>query len=216
MWKFLQRVLGGSSIYYDKLMKSRDPKVTITEDQIQEAKRILKPLIKKSYGLVEADRSSTTPQFFDLKKTTIPYYKTFLHPEYLLHVYLDSDQNAKHSSKIQLVIENKENQNIPNEFPSLPTWESLIHVDVLKHKEIVALEPDNPWTLYKKAKEELTGKAKKNQVAGYPQWIENDLNFRKIKENKFLLQMELETDKQIIYFFLNRDLQTVEHYVQNF
>lgn len=215
MWNLLQRIIGHTSAYQERFMRSKDPIIGISPQQLEAAKAIISPLIKKAFNLSTVKLKNRTIAVLNNKGKPVPYYQTILHPQYDLHLYLNLANQLKNRSNVQLIVEQKlQSQTNLTPFSSLPTWESLIHEDLNKHQELVKLIPDHPWSLYNAAKKELVDSFTKNQVMGYPQWLINDIDYRNIKNAMFLFQIEIVEIESIIYFFKNIDDQEIQIFIQ--
>jgi len=215
MWDLLKRIIGHSSTTQENLMRSKDKPAIITATQLEKAKELLEPLILPAYELKISKEAIETPDVFNHRGKPVPYYGTIKHPQYILHLFINYQNILKHSSNVQLIIEKNHNSGISeSEFSSLPMWESLIHKDPNKHKALVRLLPEHPWSLYKKAKFELVGKVPSNQVMGYPQWSINDIDYRTIKDCEFLFHIEITENESFIYFFKNLHSKEIQFFIQ--
>ncbi|SCY07832.1 hypothetical protein SAMN05192588_1027 [Nonlabens sp. Hel1_33_55] len=206
--------MGRSSTYYEELMKSRDTEAQISAQQLEESKKLISPLIKKAYSLEQAPAPTGLQKLYNNKGKSVPYYKSYYHPNHILHLYINLEQLEKHESNVQLILEERKPDVDLKEIPSLPMWESLIHLDLEKHRQLVKMASGQPWTLYKKTKQELVGNPIINQVMGYPQWIVNDIDYRKLENTTFLFQMELLDKERVLYFVFNSTSQNSEFYIQ--
>jgi hypothetical protein len=217
MWNYLERILGKSSQYYENIMRSRDPKVKMTQTSIDQASGIIKPLILESF---EFELTQNLPSALaapkNSKQIEIPFYGTIAHPKYALYLFIDISKFSKDPSNMGLLVGEKTSDNTfkNKSLPSLPIWEELIHYDSAAHHQIVELSNQQPWGLYKAAKHHLVGSSKHDVVSGYPQWIVNDIDFRKIKDMEFLFQMELPNSEQMIYFFKDVRKFHTEFFIQ--
>lgn len=217
MWNFLQRIIGHSSTSQERMMQGKDIPAVISELQLEQAKNIIEPLILPAFELTSisiAERKGMNT-VYNNKGKPVSYYKTILHPDYYLHLYLNIPQFLNHNSNAQLILEPIEIEvsKLP-QILSLPSWESLIHIDVKKHKNLVKILPDHPWTLYKVAKSTLTKKSTMNQVSGYPQWSINDIDHRVIKDSQFLFQIEIPEKESFIYFFKDASNNEPQIFIQ--
>ncbi len=217
MWNYLERLLGKSSHYYEQLMRSRDVKEAISPATISRAVELIKPLVKNAYG---PDRWEVDISVIEIplnkKGQEIPYFRSFRHPQYDLNLFIDQQKYVKDQSSIELVVCNKASTTAPavDGFPSLPICEAFIQHDASIHHELVKLNAQHPWTLYRDAKEKIVGKNKHDQVSGYPQWLVNDIDYRNIMGKEFLLQLELFQSGEVIFFFLDEKTKQVEFYRQ--
>jgi hypothetical protein len=216
MWKYLQKVLGRSSDSYEDLMKSRDVSDAIAPGTVADAASILKPLIKPCYPLKLDHKELSQQSPVDKKGIPVPYYGSIQHPEFALHLFLNTDKYLKDLSNIVLQVESsqKVSDNHINSHNSLPIWEELIHRDLHKHREIVDLAPKQPWSLYKLAKTSLTLSHNESVVGGYPQWIVNNIDYRDIESLQFLFQLYMDGDDRILYFFYNRQNNQTQFFIQ--
>ncbi|BAO56203.1 hypothetical protein [Nonlabens marinus] len=216
MWNYLERLFGKSSRYYESLMRSRDAGAAITANQLMTATSLLQPLLLPAYEFEMGKASNLElPPPKNSKNQAVPYYGTITHPTYELHLFLNKDKMFQDPSNVQLILTEKlDAASELVKIKSLPIWEEVIHHDATIHHQIVDTSPKNPWSLYRAAKEELIGSTKKNQVAGYPQWLVNDIDFRKIASQEFLFQMELTDSEQVIYLFTNSTRAATDFYVQ--
>ncbi|WP_194852613.1 hypothetical protein [Nonlabens antarcticus] len=217
MWKYLERILGKPSQYYENLMRTRDSKIDLSRTTIDDASSILTPLIKPGFKLqLNSDKPEIAVAPKNKRKLEIPYFGKIEHPEYALYLFFDNSKFLNDESNISLIVEKKKhngNTRIKS-FQTLPIWEELIHYNSIAHHGIVELSGDHPWTLYRTAKKELVGTPNRNQVSGYPQWLVNNIDFRKIAAKEFLFQMELPGTEMIIYYFKSAANTTAEFFIQ--
>jgi hypothetical protein len=198
-------------------MRSRDPKVEMTQTSINQASEIIKPLILESF---EFELTQNLPSALaapkNSKQIEIPFYGSIAHPKYALYLFIDVSKFSKDSSNIELLVGKKNSYNTfkKESLPSLPIWEELIHYNSDAHHQIVELSHQQPWGLYKAAKQNLVSSSKRDVISGYPQWIVNDIDFRKIKDLEFLFQMELPNTEQMIYFFKDATKFHTEFFIQ--
>lgn len=218
MWKYLEKILGSSSKYYEILMGSRDSKAPITDAQIGQVVEIIQPLKRDSYEFeVIKNLPVTTENPKNKKQQPIPYFGIIPHPEYQLYLFLDAEKFPNDISNIHLVVEKKTATDFSLDSQiSLPIWEEVIHHDSGIHHAIVDISPKHPWTLYARAKKQSTGVTPQNQIAGYPQWLVNDIDFRKIAPQEFLFQMQLKNVEQTLYYFYDAKKLTTEFFLQKF
>lgn len=204
MWKYLEHLLGKSSQFYENIMNSRDPRVEMSQITIDQASEIIKPLILEAFELEVSQNLPypiTAPK--NSKQVEIPFYGRVAHPKYALYLFIDISKSLKNLSNIALLIRKKTSDSVFEKQPlsSLPIWEELIHYDSDAHHRIAKLAQHQPWGLYKTAKQNLVSSAKSDLVSGYPQWLVNDIDYRKIKNLEFLFQMHLLNSEHMIYFF---------------
>jgi len=190
----------------------------MTPVQIANAKDIIKPLEQTAYELkFSTEKIVPDEPPTNKKQEVIPYIGRIFHPNYDLYLFLNKEKVVKDHSNFQLIVKEKTPDVAPSKsFSSLPIWEEVIHYDSSIHHSIVDVLPKHPWSLYAAAKIELVGNAPKNQVAGYPQWLVNDIDFRNISKKEFLFQLELPDNEQSIYFFWDPDRLIAEIFVQKF
>lgn len=227
MFKYLQRILGNSSSRHEALMASRDPKVELSKTVINEVVEALKPIMEEAYTVVKSsDKQITTPHLplgtlwpINKKKFPLLYLGTLENELNQVSIFQHDNGRKKDALNVQIVHVTKNNtseleelkpssQDLLHSIPyhqektlSLPIWEEIIHRYPVIHKLIVKLAPDHPWTLYKMAKKELCPVQGNEFLGGYPQWIVNDIDFRKIKDLQFLIQIEDFNGKEVIYYF---------------
>jgi hypothetical protein len=84
---------------------------------------------------------------------------------------------------------------------SIPIWEEIVHRFPAINRFIKQTAPDNPWTLYKTAQKEFHKPEYQIQLGGFPQWLINDVDFRKIKKLEFLLEFKLQENCSLYYFY---------------
>lgn len=216
MFKFLQKILGKTSSSYEALMRSKAEQSEITETQIEEAITLMQPLVRHAKsltftdgGVKELPQSNLKTWPVNNKGYALPYYGAIVTAAYYVNIFVDEEKLLKDDSNYCVEI-------IPHvEFPmakelettdasllhnknwtyndtlSIPIWEEIIHRDLTIHKKLVALAPTNPWTLYKKLKAKITTSAAIDTIDGFPQWIENDQDFRQFKGAKFAFSLSL-------------------------
>lgn len=234
MFKFLEKVLGKSSQWYEMLMRSKREKSTITAAQVDLAVSLLEPLVVtaktfsfESNGIKTAPVSNLKTWPLDKKGFALPFYGCIDTASYKVNIFVNEEKLLKDTSNFHLeIILNSaqtaqleapradllQNKNWSfKEVPSLPIWEEIIHRAVKTHKKLVALAPSNPWTLYKLAKAKICNDQNhRNFIDGYPQWKLNDQDFRNIKDALFLLQITLTAEERTYYSFLkNNEVLTV-------
>jgi hypothetical protein len=190
----------------------------MTPVQIANAKELIKSLKMPAYELeLSREEGLTFEPPKNKKQEVIPYEGRIFHPNYDLYLFLNKEKAVTDVSNIELIVKEKKQEGAPSKsFNSLPIWEEVIHYDTSIHHSVVDILPKHPWSLYAAAKTELVGKAPKNQVAGYPQWLVNDIDFRNISKKEFLFQMELPDNERTIYFFWDSIRLIAEIFVQKF
>lgn len=227
MFKYLQRIFGKSSSSYESLMNSRDSKGVFSEDTITQVVEKLRGITLPAYQITSTINpvpisplmpvNSNWPtnkkgepllykgmvQDSDLKICVFEhesgYKKDPGNLQIFVHQVTDWDQLEVLTPSNQKLIDT--NQLIQTEILSLPIWEEIIHRFPEIHKLIVQLSPDHPWTLYKLAKQNLCTNPIEQQFKGYPQWVINDIDYRKIKEATFLIQLRDYSLNKAVYFF---------------
>ncbi|AZQ44213.1 hypothetical protein [Nonlabens ponticola] len=224
MWKYLEKHWGNVLSYYEQLMRTRDKVPRINDSAIEEVIELIRPLLLTSYPfsvdkLLNGSHLSHTGKEIN----RLPYLATLHHPDYNLDVYLLT-KAVKQSSKDFMEVNVSQVDNsvkIANENYSLPMWEAIIHINPELHHKIVALSPNHPWTLYREAKNKMlstksqNNQPSSNQLAGYPQWLINDVDYRIIKPLKFLFQYQVPDSDIMIYCFLDpKNLETI-HFKQS-
>jgi len=215
MWNLLQRIIGKSSASQEKWMKGLDKQTSIDKYQLQKAEDILRPLMIPAYQLKMVNLNITNSKYANKNGKLLTYFSTVMHPQYHLHLFLNKSKLKQHDSNVYIEIEIKDNTQIEFlKFDSLPMWESLIHIDVSKHQNLVNIAPNQPWTLFKEAKSVLISTESKNQIKGYPQWLVNDVDYRKIKNSTFLFQMELPNTELVVYAFKDSDENQAQIFIQ--
>ncbi|WP_438962034.1 hypothetical protein [Nonlabens sp.] len=227
MLKYLQRILGKPSHYYESLMRSRDPQVNLTENAINQVVEKLKEVTLPAY-LISSESHTTRESPIMPVNSTWPLNKknrpltfkgTVSSEEFKVCIFEHEDGLKKDPTNLQIFVHDvsswdqlevlapsskeliSENIYIQTETVSLPIWEEIIHRFPEIHKLIVNLSPDHPWTLYKLAKQRICPLNIKQQFLGYPQWRINDVDFRKIKLQQFILQLQDSNTGKIIYLF---------------
>lgn len=230
MFKFLERYLGKSSSWYEMLMRSKEEKNTITNQQILEAVEIIKPLAvvaRQINNLSDSKKQApktllkTWPE--NKKKQPLPFLGTIETKTHTVNIFVNEDKLEKDESNFFVeaisqedlfkasILQNEDTTLLQNkkwnlkETLSLPIWEEVIHRDFTIHKKLVAIAPQKPWTLYKLAKSKLVEPASEvGFIKGFPQWIINNQDFRKIKELHFLFQITF-TNSNIVFYVFEQD-----------
>lgn len=229
MLQFLKSLFETPKGDFPSLMDSRDPKVELTATTISTAVTALKPLVLPAFLLQLGIKSpSELPELpagtlwpINKKKKPLCYLGTIQTNDYKLLIFMHEDGFKKNHSNLQYFYLPKaewhklqelkpENQHlITNSFydqkplNSLPIWEEIIHRYPDVHKLIVKNAPQHPWTLYKTAHKELCHPETQQQLNGYPQWLINNIDFRKIKNLEFIAQLQDVNSSQFVYLFKN-------------
>lgn len=226
VFKYLEKILGKSSSYYEMLMKSRKEQSHITPQQVDalvvSIQSISKICIyyKKSLNEVETLPIGDNQKWpTDHKLNPLPFLGSFETENFNLELFADLDKASKDnrfqhlhiyekigsSNSIAKLAPRESLSNKPkyNGFKgdSYPIWEEIVHRYPKVNDMIKITAPDNPWTLYKKALDQLDITAYDIQLGGYPQWLINDVDFRKIKKLEFLLELKLQKSTSIYYFY---------------
>ncbi len=227
MFKFLERYLGKSLSWYEMLMRSKEEKNTITNKQIQEAANVIKPLATVARQIINLSESDKQPPKTLLKswpenkkKQPLPFYGTIDTKTHTINIFVNEEKLEKDESNFFVeaisqedffkarVLQNDDNALLQNkqctfkETISLPIWEEVIHRDLAIHKKIVSIAPQKPWTLYKLAKSTWNDAASETGIVnGFPQWVINNQDFRKIKDLTFLFQISFTKSKIVFYVF---------------
>ncbi|MGJ8685080.1 MAG: hypothetical protein ACSHWW_10680 [Nonlabens sp.] len=235
--KFLKRLFETPSGEYGSLMDSRDPKVEFSKSTIDQVVAALKPIILPAHSLQLVSQSTTEfPQLtnnmnWPVNRREIPlhYYGTVKSENFQIAIFQNPDGIKKDDTNVQLVYTPKnqwsqlkelqptdplyisKSRYVKTPIKSLPIYEEIIHRYPDIHKLIIKLSPKHPWTLYKKAKVELCGAQITEQLGGYPQWIINDIDYRKINKSDLLIQIKEQSDHKIIFLFTDsKELTTMK------
>ena len=218
MFKYLEKLLGKPIRYYENLMASKTEHTEITKSEIDIIINTLKPHVLKAYALEQDAMHFDTypltgiypiPQ--NKKEIAFKYTGTYLFDNLAISLYIDLTKGFNDKKKYDYVVHKSED--LPNrlkqevssvskiEQESLPIWEEVIHRFPDIHKAITTLEPNHPWTLYKKVKENFKPTAAPVIIGGYPQWRVNDVDYRKLKNLHFLMEYRVNEKDYSIYFF---------------
>ncbi|PPK94014.1 hypothetical protein LY01_02236 [Nonlabens xylanidelens] len=225
MFKYLEKLLGKPIRYYENLMASKKEHTEITALEIDTIVNALKPHVLKAYALEKETMSFDSYPLADIypipqnkKEIAFLYTGTYLFENVAISLYIDLTKGFNDKKKYDYVVHKKENlpdtlkQELSNiekiEQESLPIWEEVIHRFPDIHKAITTMEPNHPWTLYKKVKETFKPTTAPVLMGGYPQWRVNDVDFRKLKNLEFLMEYRVNEKEYSIYFF--KDLTTQE------
>lgn len=239
MLKFLNKIFGRSSTSYENLMNSKVESNSIDAAMMDNAKELLATLqIPAFYLSYDTSQKSSLPKIpkawpVNKKGEPLAYHGALCINEMIIEVFMHARSFIKDNLNLQVFYRNSDEYKVASELTindaslihnntlmqkageSLPIWEELIHREKSMHQQIVHLAPENPWTLYKSAKKELLDN-KNNSVigllGGYPQWYINDMDYRKIQNANFLLQLSKENEHA--YLFLNND--ELETYYQRY
>lgn len=210
--------------YYETLMSSKREKVSITETQINTVTNALQVtmLPAKAYGVKDLAKDITAIKNINelpknKKKEPLPYLGSFVLENTCFSLFVNEEKIIKDASNCALIIDNAVNQHlikvenakIYQQYSSLPIWEEVIHRFPNIHNLIVSLNPDHPWTLYRRAVDKFMIPKMNIFIGGYPQWRVNDIDFRKIKELSFIMEFQISENEISIYFFKNPVTQEI-------
>ncbi|WP_298956058.1 hypothetical protein [uncultured Nonlabens sp.] len=225
MFKYLENILGKPIKYYENLMASKKNHTKITTGQIETIVDVLKPHVLKAYTL-EKDAMMVNPNSLgdiyliphNKKEVAFKYTGTYIFENVAISLSIDLTKGFNDKKKYDYFVHKTED--LPNtliqevshidrvEHESLPIWEEVIHRFPDVHKAIATIEPNHPWTLYKKVKKTFNPTTAPVLLGGYPQWLVNDVDFRKIEKLVFLMEYRVYEKDYSIYFF--KDLSTNE------
>ncbi|WP_438969516.1 hypothetical protein [Nonlabens sp.] len=230
MFKYLERILGKPIKYYETLMTSKAENFTVKEVDIQSIINSLTPYVVPAttykidtvnHSSIELKNSLTVPK--NKKKESLPLVGTFIVGDEILLFFLNEEKVIKDSSNYCLTIKKSDDFLINNEiilnqshasvFDTVPIWEEIIHRFPKIHQLILSLNPQNPWTLYKKAVTDYKITDRNIILGGYPQWRINNIDFRKIKNLKYLMEYRIDDKKFSVYFFKDpktQEIKTIE------
>lgn len=225
MFAYLEKIFGKSIQRFEALMRSKSEKNTITAQQVDQAMVLLKSLKVPAKSITSTQNLNQTEPYSSLrewplnsKKIKLPFYGVIKTPTHDVNLFVLEEKLEKDDSnfyadvllpnqKVTLLkatetglLQNK--SWVYHEISSLPIWEEVIHRDLIIHKKLVAIAPENPWTLYKMAKAKLTDTAVSDLVGGFPQWIVNNQDYRKLKGSTFLFQITLSSNRLIYFVFI--------------
>lgn len=238
MFKFLKSLFETPKGEYGSLMDSRDPKVEISLTTIQTVVEALRPIQLPAQHLSQSNEVDDKFPLFPIdsiwpsnrKDKPLQYQGSLTTNDFKVAIFQHEDGLRKDHTNLQYFYFKKEEWNelkelIPSDLNlisdkrykqtaivSLPIWEEIIHRYPEIHKLIVKLAPNHPWTLYKRAKKALCDIDITQQIYGYPQWMINDIDFRKIKELQFLFQIEDLNNTVVHYYFT--DGKEIQQFVQ--
>ena len=202
-------------------MKSRNDDHTIEDHQIDAAIRWLEPLIltasitNVSDPLGEVEGAPTDRKGNPLLRAASfdkdgVRYELFIHPE-RVHDRPDAQCLRRiEQSKLSDV-------NPVKYIKSLPIWEEIVHRDTPLHRKIVDASNGHPWTLYKLAKKEMANPVNDPIViGGYPQWLVNSMDYRKIASLNFICSYIQEYPSIGLYYFEHPESKEIEVFRQKF
>lgn len=214
-------------------MRSKDQATQLNSQSIERSQELLAPMIQASYSLsYDINTTHHLPripeQWPTLKKgQALSYLGKLQRKNHVFEVFMHEKSFIKDPLNLQVFYTSVENYNniTPISYPdnapkatqqltqhdstSLPIWEEIIHRNKALHKEIVQLAPDYPWTLYKKTKTHLCPSPTNRigQLGGYPQWYINNMDYRKIKDLEFLMQLSREKEHAYIFMDQNQEIK---------
>lgn len=226
MLKYLERMLGKPIKYYETLMSSKAENFAVKEIDIEKVINALQPHIitAKTYNIdIVNDDSQEIKNHLQIpknkKKEPLPLIGTFKIDNEILFLFVNKDKVVKDSTNYNLLIEKADNfvkdNNIKLDQPkgvnsdTVPIWEEIIHRFPDIHQLILSLNPQNPWTLYKKAIINHKIVDKDVVLGGYPQWRINNVDFRKIKKLNYLMEYKIDEKNFSIYFFKDPNTQEI-------
>ncbi|ARN76891.1 hypothetical protein BST97_02110 [Nonlabens spongiae] len=211
MFSKLEKWLGGVSTYYENLMRSRKELVSFNDADVRAVSERLKDIsIAASYGtpvLQEIPQEIENEHPLDPKLQPLPLIAEFTCGNHLCKFYAQPEKAVKNDKYHALILNSDSNGSSPDSekfltAPSLPIWEELVHRNKDLNDLIKTKAPNAPWSLYKKAKNKVaTSPEYSLQVGGYPQWLINDMDFRKIKKLEFLFEFKLSENCSVFYFY---------------
>ncbi|WP_164510854.1 hypothetical protein [Nonlabens xiamenensis] len=231
MFKFLERVFGKPMRYYENLMESRKEHSNITAGQINEVKKLLEPCVLQATAFTPI---AETPASIALKATAelptdpkgnaLPYWGRFKHnsttwdffakPEKITpRQYENFSRLVPQIDDLSATISKDWEQKSVN---SLPIWEEIIHRFPEIHREIVSLQPNHPWTLYRRAKKTIADLDYQFVLGGYPQWKVNNVDFRKIKDIEFIGEFKVPSTDYSLYYFKDPVNNVLDIKIQSF
>jgi hypothetical protein len=225
MFKYLEKILGKSSSYYEMLMKSRKENNEITALQINTIAKALEQIALpcsyfQSQEVINNFTIDNSPKWpLDRKLKPLPFIGEFEINNLILQLFVQVDKAVKDDKSQYLNVfkssdghksifhlNRMETSYTDNSFQktegkNTPIWEEIVHRFPALNNEIKAIAPKNPWTLYKSAKALLKSQDYDLQLGGFPQWLINDVDFRKIKKLEFLLEFKLQKLVSLYYFY---------------
>lgn len=212
--------------YYENLMLSKVENIEVKETDIQTVCTSLEPHLiaattysihPDQYDSIDLGNILTIPQ--NKKKEPLPLIGTFIMGDEILLLFVNPEKVLKDSSNYRLIIKKandfttkndvKLNHPKGNILNTLPIWEEIIHRFPDIHKQILLLNPQNPWTLYKKSVLKYKITDTNVVLGGYPQWRINNVDYRKIKELNYLMEYKIDEKNYSIYFFRHAKTQEI-------
>lgn len=227
MLNFLKSLFKTPEGDFPSLMDSRDPKIELSITAISTIVEALKPITLPAYSLILCDDlKSELPQLpvdtlwpINKKKKPLLYFGTVETDDFKIAIFQHEDGMKNDDSNLKIFyIDKKNSPELTTLQPddeklistqqykktatiTLPIWEEIIHRYPDIHKLIVKLAPNHPWTLYKTAKQKICGDSIVEQLGGYPQWCINDIDYRKLKNSMFIIQIKEIGDKKVVFLF---------------
>ena len=221
-------MLGGVSTYYEMLMKSRKETTSFTEtdvdyiaDKLQDIYLYARYVNNNDLELSNAPALPDDQIPLDPKLQPLEFVLEFGMNDSLYALFCTQDkaiQNDKYHSLLNITTKN----DVPSSHDlkeldkskSLPIWEELVHRAKPINDEVKKRAPKNPWSLFKAAKSKVLDlEDYKIQLGGYPQWLINDVDFRKIKKLEFLCELKLSMNCSV-YYFNDPDLNEIVFFKQ--
>ena len=226
---FLEKIFSGVSKYYEGLMKSKKEQISFTladinflSQQLKELKMPASYILKSASNDFDIDLLKGQVDNIDLQTFEISFVGAFYFNEKPFALFCNEDKAMKNDKFHALValntdaahsLEKVSLSEIINKH-SLPIWEELVYRNRELNNLVKSKAPNNPWSLYRAAKGELVPPIEyKLQIGGYPQWLINDIDFRKIKKLEFLCEFKL-NENCSIYYFNDPDLKEIVFFKQ--
>ena len=211
MFSKLEKWLGGVSTYYENLMRSRKEHVSFTDADVRAVSEHLKNIsISASYSSPDLQGTSLESEKdhpLDPKLQPLPLIASFSCGNHFCKFYAQPEKAVKNDKYHELILNSNELKLSSNTetfvtAPSLPIWEELVHRNKDLNDLIKSKAPNAPWSLYKKSKNSIATPPEYSlQVGGYPQWLVNNIDFRKIKKLEFLFEFKLSENCSVFYFY---------------
>jgi len=211
MFSKLEKWLGGVSTYYENLMRSKKEHVSFTDADVRAVSERLNDMsITASYGPPDRQgdsQESKNDNPLGPTLQTLPLIAEFYSGNHYCKFYAEVEK-AVTSDKYHALILNsdqlKQVQSVEDfeAAPSLPIWEELVHRNKELNDRVKSKAPNAPWSLYKKSKSGIATPPEYSlQIGGYPQWLINNMDFRKIKKLEFLFEFKLSDECSVFYFY---------------
>jgi hypothetical protein len=231
MFTYLQKLLGKPIKYYEMLMQNKSEHATITQKDIDTVYEQLKP--HELNAIVYTEKREVYNILIPNYVNEIPVNKkgdpmlfkgSFILQDQLLTLFIDDKTLFNDDDSYRLFMNNidercmstkkiiEKQKNISCR--SLPIWEEVIHRFPPIHRLIVSLNKAHPWTLYKETIRFLKQADYVICLGGYPQWRNNNIDFRKLKDLNFLMEYRQIDRGFSIYFFINKTTKKIEVFKQ--